>query len=52
MNAGAVAGGTTVSLTVVAWVGALTALFGALVAVAQNDIKRILAYSTISQLVT
>ena len=50
MSAGAVAGGSTVSLTVVAWVGALTALFGALVAVAQNDIKRILAYSTVSQL--
>jgi NADH-quinone oxidoreductase subunit L len=50
MSAGAAAGGTTVSLTVVAWVGALTALFGALVAVAQNDIKRILAYSTVSQL--
>ena len=50
MNAGAVSGGSTVSLTVVAWVGALTALFGALVAVAQNDIKRILAYSTVSQL--
>jgi NADH-quinone oxidoreductase subunit L len=50
MDAGAAAGGSTVSLTVVAWVGALTALFGALVAVAQNDIKRILAYSTVSQL--
>ena len=50
MSAGAVVGGSTVSLTVVAWVGALTALFGALVAVAQNDIKRILAYSTVSQL--
>jgi len=50
MSAGAMQGGSTVSLTVVAWVGALTALFGALVAVAQNDIKRILAYSTISQL--
>jgi len=50
MSAGAAAGGSTVSLTVVAWVGALTALFGALVAVAQNDIKRILAYSTVSQL--
>jgi NADH-quinone oxidoreductase subunit L len=50
MSAGAAAGGTTVSLTVVAWIGALTALFGALVALAQNDIKRILAYSTVSQL--
>jgi NADH-quinone oxidoreductase subunit L len=50
MSAGATPGSTTVSLTVIAWVGALTALFGALVAVAQNDIKRILAYSTVSQL--
>jgi NADH-quinone oxidoreductase subunit L len=50
MSAGASPGTTTISLTVVAWIGALTALFGALVAVAQNDIKRILAYSTVSQL--
>jgi NADH-quinone oxidoreductase subunit L len=50
MSAGAAPGGSTVSLTVVAWIGALTAIFGALVAVAQNDIKRILAYSTVSQL--
>ncbi len=35
---------------VVAWVGGLTALLAALVALAQTDIKRILAYSTISQL--
>jgi NADH-quinone oxidoreductase subunit L len=38
------------ALTVVTWVGALTAIFGALVAVAQTDLKRILAYSTVSQL--
>ena len=36
--------------TVVAWIGAITALFAATVAVVQNDIKRVLAYSTISQL--
>ncbi len=50
MQAGSLAGGSTASLTVVTWVGAATALFAALVAVAQNDIKRILAYSTVSQL--
>ncbi|HUS35729.1 MAG TPA: NADH-quinone oxidoreductase subunit L [Verrucomicrobiae bacterium] len=38
------------ALTVITWVGAITAIFGAMVAVAQNDIKRILAYSTVSQL--
>jgi NADH-quinone oxidoreductase subunit L len=37
-------------LTVVAVVGAATALFAATVACAQDDIKRVLAYSTISQL--
>ena len=40
----------TIALQVVTWVGAITALFGALIAVAQYDIKRILAYSTVSQL--
>ncbi len=40
----------TVALEVVTWVGAITALFGATIAVAQYDIKRILAYSTVSQL--
>ena len=39
-----------VALNVVTWIGALTAVFGALSAVAQFDIKRILAYSTVSQL--
>ena len=37
-------------MTVVAIVGGLTALFAAVVALTQFDIKRILAYSTISQL--
>jgi NADH-quinone oxidoreductase subunit L len=37
-------------LTVIAVVGAATALFAATIACAQNDIKRVLAYSTISQL--
>jgi NADH-quinone oxidoreductase subunit L len=41
---------TATALEVVTWVGALTAIFAAVVAVAQDDIKRILAYSTISQL--
>src|SRR5580692_4948244 len=50
MQIGAPPGGTTTALTVVAWVGTATAVFAALVAVAQNDIKRILAYSTVSQL--
>jgi NADH-quinone oxidoreductase subunit L len=38
------------ALTVVTWVGVITAVFAACIAVAQTDIKRILAYSTVSQL--
>jgi NADH-quinone oxidoreductase subunit L len=41
---------TSTALQVVTWIGSITALFGALIAVAQYDIKRILAYSTVSQL--
>jgi len=35
---------------VIAWIGVLTALFAATIAVAQTDIKKVLAYSTVSQL--
>ena len=39
-----------IALTVVAVIGCLTALFAATIGMAQTDIKRVLAYSTISQL--
>jgi len=42
--------GVTPSLTVVVWVGVITALIASLIAIAQYDLKRILAYSTVSQL--
>jgi NADH-quinone oxidoreductase subunit L len=38
------------ALTIIAWIGGVTALMAALIAVQQSDIKRILAYSTLSQL--
>ena len=38
------------AMTVVAWIGAGTALFAGTIALVQPDIKRVLAYSTISQL--
>ncbi len=43
-------GPLTPTMTVVAFIGAFTALFAATIALAQTDIKRVLAYSTISQL--
>jgi NADH-quinone oxidoreductase subunit L len=43
-------GHLTPTMLVIATIGAFTALFAATIAVAQNDIKRVLAYSTISQL--
>ena len=33
--------------TTIAWIGVITALFAATIAVAQNDIKKVLAYSTV-----
>ena len=38
------------STDLIAWIGAGSALFAATIAVAQNDIKKVLAYSTVSQL--
>src|ERR1043166_601878 len=38
------------ALLVITWVGTITAVMAALIATQQNDIKRILAYSTLSQL--
>ncbi|MEK6221547.1 MAG: proton-conducting transporter membrane subunit, partial [Chloroflexota bacterium] len=43
-------GALTSAMTVMAFIGAFTAIFAATIAVAQNDVKRVLAYSTISQL--
>jgi len=40
----------TTPMGVLAFIGAFTALFAATIAVAQNDVKKVLAYSTISQL--
>ena len=39
-----------IAMTTVAWVGGVTALFAATIGLVQNDIKRVLAYSTVSQL--
>src|SRR6266849_5585735 len=41
---------SVIAMDVVAWIGVATALFAATVALVQTDIKRVLAYSTVSQL--
>ena len=38
------------ALTVIMWIGTITALYAAVCAIVQSDIKKVLAYSTISQL--
>ena len=42
--------GDATALEVVAWTGAFTSLFAAIIALTQEDIKRVLAYSTMSQI--
>jgi len=43
-------GSSPTALLVIAYTGAITSLMAAILAIAENDIKRILAYSTLSQL--
>ncbi|MCX6968107.1 MAG: NADH-quinone oxidoreductase subunit L [Verrucomicrobia bacterium] len=45
-----VIGSAPAALEVIAWIGTITAVLAALMATQQNDIKRVLAYSTLSQL--
>jgi NADH-quinone oxidoreductase subunit L len=41
---------STVAMSMVAYIGGITAIFAATIALVQHDIKRVLAYSTVSQL--
>ena len=50
LQAGSEGGHLTTAMSVMTVIGAFTAIFAATIALAQNDIKRVLAYSTISQL--
>jgi NADH-quinone oxidoreductase subunit L len=45
-----IVGATALSADIIAYIGGITALMAALMATQQNDIKKILAYSTLSQL--
>ncbi|MEI6560591.1 MAG: NADH-quinone oxidoreductase subunit L [Verrucomicrobiota bacterium] len=45
-----VIGASAAAMEVIAWIGTITAVLAALMATQQNDIKRVLAYSTLSQL--
>ena len=47
---GANSEGVTFALQVVVWIGVITSVMASVIAIAQSDIKRILAYSTVSQL--
>ncbi|MBI4928026.1 MAG: NADH-quinone oxidoreductase subunit L [Anaerolineae bacterium] len=50
VSAGWEGGALTPAMELMAFIGTFTAIFAATIALAQNDIKRVLAYSTISQL--
>ena len=50
LAAGMEHGHPTQIMNIIAFIGTFTAIFAATIAIAQNDIKRVLAYSTISQL--
>ncbi len=50
LSAGWEHGQLTIPMSAMAFIGTFTAIFAATIAIAQNDIKRVLAYSTISQL--
>jgi NADH-ubiquinone oxidoreductase chain 5 len=41
---------SSTSLLIVTWLGGLSALFGAAAGVVENDLKKVIAYSTTSQL--
>ncbi|MHA2030665.1 MAG: NADH-quinone oxidoreductase subunit 5 family protein [Candidatus Kariarchaeaceae archaeon] len=47
---GAVTGANVDVASIVAWIGVITALMGALIALTATDIKKVLAFSTVSQL--